>query len=148
MSGTVNMTLPSLSCALPTGWIDQSMALFLMPAPPPDPRSLHNGKGVSPGNIAITWAVSDQPAAAILEVKLAALRAVEGVLVVEPAAIVNDVAVAVVSVPQGQQRVFQVVAVRLVGELAVSVVGSALGATLSELKQHTLTAATSLSLTR
>ena len=51
----MNVTLPALSCAIPDAWIDQSMALFLMPPPPPDPRSLHNKQPVSPGNITLTW---------------------------------------------------------------------------------------------
>lgn len=140
------MHLPALQLTVPDGWIDQSMALFLMPPPPPDPRSLHNGKGVSPGNIALTWATTDHDVTAILDLKLKAMLEREGVAVVEAASVVEGVAVAVVSAPQGPQRVFQVLAIKRVGGLAVSVVGSALGPTLHELKKHTLSAAASLQL--
>ncbi len=140
----MNVSLPALSCAIPDAWIDQSMALFLMPPPPPDPRSLHNKQPVSPGNITLTWSRKGDAASDVLQTRLQALQKVEGCLVEGAAVVEGDVVYATVSLPQGTQRVFQVHAVRRVGDLVVSVVGSALGATLGDLKKHTLAAASSL----
>lgn len=140
----MNVTLPALTCAIPDAWIDQSMALFLMPPPPADPRSLHNKQPVSPANITLTWSRTDKAADDVLATRMAALQKLEGCVVEGAAAAVDDVVFATVSLPQAGQRIYQVHATRRVGDLVVSVVGSAVGATLAELKKHTLAAAASL----
>jgi hypothetical protein len=139
----MHASLPALKIALPEGWIDQSMALFLMPPPPRDPRSMQPHTDVSPGNITVTWLTTTAAASAVLANKLEAMRSSEGFLLETPAAADGDVSWATTSAGQAQ-RLFQVHAVRRVGDLVVSVVGSAMGPTLNDVRRATLAAAQSL----
>lgn len=139
----MHATLPALKIALPEGWIDQSMALFLMPPPPRDPRSLQPHTDVSPGNITVTWMTTTSTPSVVLANKLEAMRRSEGFLLETAPANDGEVSWATTSAWQAQ-RLFQVHAVVRVGEMVVSVVGSAMGPTLSDVRRATLAAAHSL----
>lgn len=140
----MELTFSTLKLKAPDGWADRSMATFMMPPKPVDPRMMQKSEA-SPGNIAVSWvAATPQSADEYLTTQEPNLKQVGEGYTVKTRSTQEDMGVLEAQFSQGGQLLTQVVCTRKVGSVQVMVVGTALPPFMADVRSAALACAKSL----